>query len=268
LGLDDLSFGGKKMLCGGISGRVLRSLRPCIRGKYMAASSFVSKFDGAVSELPLMEIVRYKDSNLKMAANEFRLHAEAHANALLEHKFKQGDVLALWMPEGAERQVTMIAAAKAGLKVVDIDSNIIDIPSIREFLRLSQAKAIYCFPFYNDTEYVTLLRKAVPEFFHYDNTEGQHFHSKHFPKLKYFVQLGFDNEFGCLTYRELFLKNPPTNYSQIVSQSLSDDTPLYAEISKNNGTIKMTPFASHSQAADLPAFSFAQKIINKEYFEV
>lgn len=39
----------------------------------MTASSFVSKFDGAVSELPLMEIVRYKDSNLKMAANEFRV---------------------------------------------------------------------------------------------------------------------------------------------------------------------------------------------------
>lgn len=32
LGLGDLSFGGKKMLCGGISGRVLRSLRPCMRG--------------------------------------------------------------------------------------------------------------------------------------------------------------------------------------------------------------------------------------------
>lgn len=30
-------------------------------------------------------------------------HAEAHANALLEHEFKEGDVLALWFPDGAEK---------------------------------------------------------------------------------------------------------------------------------------------------------------------
>lgn len=101
-----------------------------------------------------------------------------------------------------------------------------------------------------------------------DNSEGQFFHSKHFPKLKHFVHLGFDNEFGCLTYREIFLKNPPVNYARNVSAKLTDESPLYAEISKNNGEVKMTPFATHIQAASSPAFSFAQKIINKEYFEV
>lgn len=66
----------------------------------------------------------------------------------------------------AFQQVTKIAAAKAGLKIVDIDPTITDISSIRESLRQSQAKAIFFFPFYNDVEYTQLLRKAVPEFFH------------------------------------------------------------------------------------------------------
>jgi hypothetical protein len=59
----------------------------------------------------------------------------------------------------------MVAAAKAGFKVVDIDVNITDVVSIREFLRASEAKAIYFLPTYNDVNYTNLLRKAIPEFF-------------------------------------------------------------------------------------------------------
>ena len=257
------------MLAGGIARRVVRSLRtPLSQGQFMFASSFVSKIDAAVEALPLREAIRYQETNVRVTANEFLNHAEAHANALLEHEFKEGDVLALWFPDGAEKHVTKIAAAKAGLKIVDIDPTITDISSIREFLRQSQAKAIFFFPFYNDVEYTQLLRKAVPEFFHYDNTQGQYFHSKYFPKLKFFVHLGIDSEFGCLPYRGLFLKNPPVNYSKEASAKLSDETPLYAEITNKDGQIKLTPFLTHGQATSSPAFSFAEKLIKKEFFEV
>lgn len=91
----------------------------------MFASSFVSKIDAAVEALPLREAIRYRETNVRLTANEFLVmssiqcrlyvlsayfllvgaknHAEAHANALLEHEFKEGDVVALWFPDGAEK---------------------------------------------------------------------------------------------------------------------------------------------------------------------
>lgn len=59
-----------------------------------------------------------------------------------------------------------MAAAKAGFRVVDIDPTITDIPSIREFLRQTEVKALYFFNFDNDTEYGDLLRKSIPELFY------------------------------------------------------------------------------------------------------
>lgn len=60
----------------------------------------------------------------------------------------------------------MLAGAKAGFKVVSIDPTITDIPSVREFLRLSKCKVIYFWPTRNEVSYPLLLRKAIPEFFH------------------------------------------------------------------------------------------------------
>ena len=89
-----------------------------------------------------------------------------------------------------------------------------------------------------------------------DDTHGQFFHSKHFPNLKYFIQTGFDAEIGntitnyyclllfnlsclkklyvgCLTYKSLFLPNPPVSEVEKVAPTLSDSTPAYYSITKS-----------------------------------
>ena len=90
-----------------------------------------------------------------------------------------------------------------------------------------------------------------------DDSHGQFFHSKYFPTLKFFIHLGFDNELGknlisshlislnhhiysylpyynlgCLNFKELFLRDPPTSYIQQVAPTLVDDSPLYVQIKK------------------------------------
>ncbi len=60
----------------------------------------------------------------------------------------------------------MVAAAKAGLKVVDIDTSITDVNDIRRALTLANAKAIYFKPEHGEHNYLKLLRKSIPEFFH------------------------------------------------------------------------------------------------------
>jgi hypothetical protein len=59
----------------------------------------------------------------------------------------------------------MVAAAKAGLKIVDVNLKITDIADIRAFLTAAQCKVIYFKPEHDEHDYLLLLRKAIPEFF-------------------------------------------------------------------------------------------------------
>lgn len=58
-----------------------------------------------------------------------------------------------------------MAAAKAGLKVVDVDIKLTEISEIRAFLTAANCKVIYFKPEHEEHDYLLLLRKAIPEFF-------------------------------------------------------------------------------------------------------
>ena len=45
---------------------------------------------------------------------------DAHANGLLDIGINSGDTIGIWMDECPERHVSLLACAKAGLKVADI----------------------------------------------------------------------------------------------------------------------------------------------------
>ena len=78
-------------------------------------------------------------------------------------------------------------------------------------MRISNCKSVYFDPIDETHDKLKLLRQAIPEFFHCttafilsistwyfidDDTNGQLFHSKHFPNLRYFIHTGFDIELG------------------------------------------------------------------------
>jgi hypothetical protein len=86
--------------------------------------------------------------------------------------------------------------------------------------------------------------------------------------LKFFVHLGFDNEVGCLNFKELFLRHPPTSYVEAASAALNDDTPVYSQIVKGANGVELGASANHGNVLDAPSWSFAKKIINREYFEI
>jgi len=173
----------------------LRSLR-ATRFAVRPASSLVAKFDASVGSLPLREAVRYTGKNLRWTANDFNTYCNSHASALLDLEFKAGETIIVWLPESAEKHVVMMAAAKIGMKVVDVDLDVTELSAVRSFLAETKPKAIYFKPQHEDADYLLLLRKAIPEFFEYDDSHGQMFHSKYYPTLKYFIHTGFDIENG------------------------------------------------------------------------
>ena len=61
--------------------------------------------------------------------------------------------------------MTLIAAAKMGLKVVDIDMKLTEVSEIRAFLKAADCRAIFFKPVHEEHDHLLLLRKAIPEFF-------------------------------------------------------------------------------------------------------
>ena len=167
-----------------------------------SASSLVAQFEDSVSRLPMREAVRYGKNNMKWTAADMKMYVDAHANALIEHRFYAGDKIALWVPESAEKvilitisscfhcivrhyfeyyitsdliynsdnvtslqHVTLLAAAKIGLVVYDIDTAISTIADVRQFLTESKCKAIIFEPVSDTQDNLKLLRQSIPELF-------------------------------------------------------------------------------------------------------
>ena len=147
--------------------KVVRSTFPrAVYALSRSQSSLIKQFETSVASLPMREAVRYTGKNLKWTASEMKHFVDAHANALLEHGFMKGDILGLWLPDSAEKHVTLLAAAKIGLKVVDIDLSVSTVADLRQVLSISACKAIFFEPVSATQDNLLLLRKAIPEFFY------------------------------------------------------------------------------------------------------
>lgn len=94
---------------------------------------------------------------------------ENHANAYLDIGIKAGDTIAVWFPESPEKHVELLAAAKIGAKVVDLDYGINNVNQVRDALRLAKARMIVFNPNKEGSgneNKLMLLRKAIPEFYY------------------------------------------------------------------------------------------------------
>ena len=182
-----------------------------------------------------------------------------------------------------------------GMHVYDIDPAISSVADVRAFLSESQCKMVVFPPVTETHDNLRALRYAIPELYECEymistipvfdtsrlipcgvsrdlsrhllsfhlsdsNEFGQHFHSKHFPKLKYFVHTGFDIEVGknmssilifrihqyyssvvvavgTVTFKSLFFKDPIVSKIDTEVKGTSDDLACYTKISL--GTTEM-----------------------------
>ena len=162
----------------------------------------------------------------------------------------------------------MTAAAMLGLKIFEVSpSDVKSVADLRQALSLSSCKALFFAPHFADADNLMLLRKAVPEFYYYDDEYGHSFHSKIFPNLKLFIQTGKDIEAGCLNYNNQFLPSKPALVDAVLPK-LSDDLPLFSTISKKNDTMVASPIITQSKVTESVSWKFAHNLIKKQYFEV
>jgi hypothetical protein len=231
-------------------------------------SSLVSKLEKAVADLPHREAVRYKDKNIKWSAANVNQLVDGHANVMLEpdYHFEPNTCVVHWMPDGREKHITSLAAAKLGLKIFDMDIAINTVKDIRECLAQAECRMIVFDP---EDDRLNLLRKAIPEFYHYNDSNGQWFHSKYYPNLKFFLHTGFDIEMGCLNLKRWSQPTPVRTVElEKRMQSLTDDMPLYRRATIGASGLEVSAWLSHADVEKQKTFILANKLANKEYFEM
>ncbi len=136
--------------------------------------------------------VRYTFGELDAAADRF-------ARGLLGCGLKPGDRIGIWAPNCVEWLLTMFAAARAGLILVNIN------PAYRtseldHALRLVGCRALVFAASFKGSDYLAMLRELLPEL-----TYAAHGRllAERFPELRLLVRIAADAAPGCLSFADL-----------------------------------------------------------------
>ncbi len=248
-------------------------------GSVRQSSTLLNTLNAVFTEHPLKEAARYTKKNDRWTIGKYDQWTEDHANALFDIGLRPGQKIAVWLDESAEKHVVTIAAAKLGLTVIDFGSEVNTVADLRQGLALADCHSIYFEPSNASLNKLMLLRKAIPEFFYYDDTMGQEFHSKHFKKLKHFIHTGFDVEMGCLQLQDMFLPQATdamtstmapmelsNNYKAHVK--LSDATPFFAKLQRGEKGLTLSNLSTHGNAISDKQITVMNNLSAKIYFEL
>jgi fatty-acyl-CoA synthase len=136
---------------------------------------------------------------VRYSYRDFDAAVERTARGLLGCGLKPGDRIGIWAPNCVEWVLTMFAAARAGLILVNIN------PAYRtselEYaLRLVGCKALVFAAEFKGSDYLTMLRELIPELGH--AAHGR-LVTERFPELRLLVRIGGGEAPGCLSFADL-----------------------------------------------------------------
>ena len=183
----------------------------------MSASMGVPSFVSGVSTQPLLYrtvdgvltcAVAEHPGRLALAASEraerytfAELDAEVEicARGLVALGLKPGERIGIWSPNRVEWVLTMFAAARAGLILVNIN------PAYRSHelgfaLNLVGCRALVFAPSFKGTDYFALLKEIIPEL---ATAERGLLNARGFPELRLLIELGTSASPGCITFGDV-----------------------------------------------------------------
>ena len=136
---------------------------------------------------------------VRLSYGEFDAAVERVARGLLGCGLRPGERIGIWAPNCAEWLLTMFAAARAGLILVNIN------PAYRtselDFaLRLVGCRALVFAAAFKGSDYLAMLRELIPELAH---AAPGRLASERFPELRLLVRIGAEPAPGCLAFADL-----------------------------------------------------------------
>src|ERR1700730_14679249 len=154
---------------------------------------------GAAAETPHRGALSVPFQSMRWTFGELDLAVERVARGLIACGLKPGERIGIWAPNCAEWILTMFAAARAGLVLVNIN------PAYRSTelkfaLRLVGCRALVFAPRFKTSDYAQMLRSLIPEL---AAAAPGRLECAAFPELRLLVQLGTKHSSGTLSFDAL-----------------------------------------------------------------
>jgi fatty-acyl-CoA synthase len=149
-----------------------------------------------------------RHQNLRYTFRELERAVDRVAAGLAAHGLAPGDRIGLWSPNNAEWVLTMFAAARAGLILVNVNPAFQEV-ELEFVLRQVGCKALVTAPGFKTTDYLAILGKLLPEL---ATSRPGGLAGARLPELRMIVQLGGSAARGALPFAELAAESwtPPT----------------------------------------------------------
>jgi fatty-acyl-CoA synthase len=176
--------------------------------------------------------------SVRHSFRELDAEVERVASGLVALGLKPGERVGIWAPNCAEWVLTMFAAARAGLILVNIN------PAYRTHeleyaLKLVGCKALVFAGAFKGSDYVAMLRELVPEM---ESAGRAHdrgpLRCARFPQLEFLILIGGDAR-GCQSFESLKRAGSPTYAAALaaIAPTLDPDQPY--NIQFTSGTTGM-----------------------------
>ena len=155
---------------------------------------------------------------------QLNTEVESVAAGLIELGLAPGDRLGLWAPNCAEWVITMFAAARAGLILVNIN------PAYRSselevVLRTCECRALIFADVIKSSNYAQMLSEMIPEL---ATAEPGQLSSAKFPSLQVLIQLGNRASIGSISFADLRRTSSASATQRLMSirQVIQPDDPF------------------------------------------
>jgi fatty-acyl-CoA synthase len=163
---------------------------------------------------------------------EFDTRVEQVARGMMGCGLEPGERIGIWAPNCAEWMLTMFAAARAGLVLVNIN------PAYRQTelafaLRLVGCRALVFAPRFKTSDYGAMLRSLIPEL---PAAAPGRLECAAFPELRLLVQLGTESASGTLTFEQLIAAGQDVDAAATASIEKTLDADQVFNIQFTSGT--------------------------------
>jgi fatty-acyl-CoA synthase len=170
--------------------------------------------------------------SLRFSFAEFDAQVERVARGMIGCGLERGERIGIWAPNCAEWMLTMFAAARAGLVLVNIN------PAYRktelEFaLRLVGCRALVFAPRFKTSDYGAMLQSLIPEL---STAVSGRLECAAFPELRLLVQLGAESLSGALSFEQLITAGQDVDAAALASIEKTLDADQVFNIQFTSGT--------------------------------
>jgi fatty-acyl-CoA synthase len=186
----------------------------------------------AVRDHPGRPALVVRHQKTRYTYEELDREVESLARGLVALGLARGDRIGIWAPNCAEWVVTMFAAARAGLVLVNIN------PAYRtgelEFaLRLVGCRALVFSAAYRSSDYAEMVRGLVPEL---AAAEPARLRCAAFPELRLLVHLGTTPMRGAMSFAEVRALGAATSGTDLAALNAELDADDVYNIQFTSGT--------------------------------